>query len=132
MVKEQNLTQIIYVCIKCGCEVTPDDNKELEGLAARDLSRLKLWGFDEGPDKDIIYLPVKKGIELDTSGIKPEPYKVTRLKAMLGIAGKLGRQLTEEENKFLTGFFSAWVTDEEIEQAIEQLARTVNQEIKTG
>lgn len=51
---------------------------------------------------------------------------------MLGIAGKFGRQLTEEENKFLTKFFSAWVTDQEIKQAIEQLARAANQEIKAG
>ena len=103
--------------------------KKIEEMEAADFSGLKLWGFDQGPDKDVVYLPVKKGIELDTSGITPEPPKMKRMHAMMGIAEKFGRPLTEKENEILAGLFGEWVTDEEIEQAIEQL---VNLEIKTG
>jgi len=98
-----------------------EKDKELEALEARDLSHYKLWGFDQGPDKNVAYLPVKKGVEFDTSGLKPEPAKMRRIDAMMKIAGELGRPLSGEENTHLTALFEKWVTDQEIDEAMKQL-----------
>lgn len=93
---------------------------------------MKLWGFDEGPSEGAIYLPPKKGVISKALGEKIEPPKVKRFDAMYRISRELGRNLNKEENKFLTGMFGEWVTDEEIEQAIQQLTRKTNLEVKSG
>jgi len=98
-----------------------EHEKKIEAMEKEDFSGLKLWGFDQGPDKNVAYLPVKKGVEFDTSGLKPEPAKMRRIDAMMKIAGELGRPLSGEENTHLTALFEKWVTDQEIDEAMKQL-----------
>lgn len=106
--------------------------RQVEEMGNMDFGYLKLWGFDEGPSKDAIYIPPKKGVDSKALKEKIEPPKVKRFDAMYRISRELGRNLSEEENRFLTDLFGEWVTDEEIEQAIYQLTRQANLEIKTS
>jgi hypothetical protein len=103
------------------------------------LSRIKVFSFDKGPEEDqnVVFLPVRRGVDLDTSGLKPEPAKTRRIDAMLKISRKLGRPLTPQENKFFTGIFGPFVTDQEIEEAIgrlrnEGIEKLQKRDIKAG
>jgi len=106
--------------------------QQIEEMENMDFGHLKLWGFDKGPNENAIFLPSKKGVDSKALREKIEPPKVKQFDAMYRISRELGRNLSEQENKFLTGLFGEWVTDEEIERAIEQLTRQANLEVKSG
>ena len=112
----------------------PKSNREqqIETMENTNFGHLKLWGFGESPGKDAIILPPKKGVDSKALREKVEPPKVKRFDAMYRISRELARNLSEEENRFLTGLFGEWVTDEEIERVIQQLNKQTNLDAKTG
>jgi len=104
--------------------------ERLERAANEDLSGLKLWGFDQGPQEGVIYLPPKEGVPLDTSRIRPEPLRISRVDAMRRIARELRRPLTAGENSLLREALPDQATEDEITLAIESLLRPA--EARTG
>jgi len=106
--------------------------REIEQAMGMDLSHLQLWGFDQGPAENMVYLPMKEGVALDTSRLIPEPPRQSRLKALRIISDRLGRPLRREENILLTGILAEQVTDQEIEAAFEKLAQARAAESRVG
>jgi transposase InsO family protein len=85
---------------------------------------MKTYGeFEEQPEeRAVAFMPFTRGTDLDTSALVPEPKRMERIDAMLRIADRLRvDRLDTATVELLTDMLDDWVTDEELEAAIEQL-----------